>query len=254
MPMNPKVVMVACLTFAAVLTLVVLHYSRPIPREAHIVIVYDRSLSPRDGCDSIKTLADRAIVLTEGRRAMCSIKIFATGEKATAYEPVTVGVPPLPKRTGRVLDGKNRFLEEKGRFLNDTYTRCGELGRTDQSPIFLSIKRAVEHLKALDSKGSDLYLFVKTDLEENIDPDIRNAIRESPGKRSKLPTPIDNSGITISFCGYSDTSSEYTDARGRTRQATPLRSAKSADRLLEVWRSLFSHPELVTFTPICSDK
>jgi hypothetical protein len=118
MKMNPKVVMVSCLAFTAVLVLVIGHYSKPRDRAVHTAIVYDRSESPRDGCDSIRKLTEAGLSLTEGRRADCTIKIFATGDKASANEPVTVRLDSLPKKSGRVLEGKRRASS----WMTPTYT------------------------------------------------------------------------------------------------------------------------------------
>jgi hypothetical protein len=255
MKMNSKIVMGFGLAFALILVLVGLNYRKAPVGAVHVAIIYDRSQSPQDGCNSIRALTEKGLSLMEGRRAECKMKIFATGDKATAYEPVTIDLSHMPQKTGRVLEGKGRFLEEKDKFLNDTYSQCSAINRTEQSPVFLSVKRAVEYLKALDPKGTaTLYLLVQSDLEENIEPDIKKALRASAGSGSKLPTSIDNSGINVSFCGYSETASQYKDAKGVARQATPMRNAKSADRLLEVWRSLFTHPELINFNPVCSEK
>src|ERR1051325_3072667 len=255
MKMNPKIVMSSCLAFTVVLVLVVLHYNRPPAHDVHAAIVYDRSKSPRDGCESIKELTEKSLSLVEGRRANCTLRIFATGEKLTSYEPVNVALPFLPRKSGRILEGKNRFAEEKSKFLNNTYTQCSELNRTEQSPIYLSVKRAIEYLKAIDPNGtSDLYLFVQSDLEENVEESIKSAIRASSKVKGNLPSPLDNSRVNITFCGYSETSSQYIDIRGQVKQGTPMRNAKSTDRLLEVWPSLFTHPELVTFNPVCSGK
>src|SRR5689334_6186634 len=119
MKMNSKIVMGFGLAFALILVLVGLVNRKPLAGAVHVAIVYDRSQSPQDGCNSIRALTEKGLSLMEGRRAECKIKIFATGEKATAYEPVAIELPDIPKKTGRILEGKGRFLEEKGKFLND---------------------------------------------------------------------------------------------------------------------------------------
>jgi hypothetical protein len=254
MNFNPKAVMLCGLCFTVILVSVLLLSGSGMPRaKVHTAIVYDRSKSPRDGCEAVKILLWKALSFSQQRRTPLSITLFATGDRESSYEPVPIKLPVVPKPTGRVLEGKGRFVEVQRQFVEDSYGACEQLSRTEISPIFLSVKRAVEYVRALDSRsGVELHVLAQTDLEENVEADIKRAIHTGSGASTRLPPKIDNAGVSVDFCGYSDTSSEYTDSQGHTQRATPLRNARNADRLLEVWRSLFTHPELVTFNPICT--
>jgi hypothetical protein len=253
MTMNPKTVMVSALAFVGAIVLILMSYTKPVSREIYTGLVYDRSLSPRDGCETVKTLAHRALSLSNGQRVKSTIKIFATGDSKTANEPVVVDLPPAPVKSGRVLEGRGKLAEDQSNFVNEAHRRCAELSHTEQSPIFLTMKRAVEYLRSYANRPVvELRLFVQTDLEENVEEPIKRALRSSSVPITGLPK-IDNAEISIEICGYADTASEYTDSRGRKRPATQARNARSADRLTEVWRSVFTHPELVTFNPVCAN-
>jgi hypothetical protein len=118
---------------------------------------------------------------------------------------------------------------------------CQGMAPSNTSPLFYSVKQVVAHLQGLDER-SQLYLFARTDLHENVQPAIKKALSDtvSPLNVSVAVSPIDNAGVHISFCGYAESDDQQ------------FRRTSNPDRLLEVWRTVFTHPELVHFEPYCA--
>ena len=90
-----------------------------------------------------------------------------------------------------------------------------------------------------------------TDLEENGDRVIEATINGKRNARKSLPEPLDNSRISVIFCGLAETAGRLIGPSGREiRKAVP-RDPRRDERLQAVWRSLFASSELVSFEPYC---
>ena len=70
--------------------------------------------------------------------------------------------------------------------------------------------------------------------------------------KAVLPTGLDNEGVEVSFCGLAITAGRIVNPSGREILKSPLRDSGHDDRLRQVWRSLFTRPELVKFEPYCA--
>jgi hypothetical protein len=114
------------------------------------------------------------------------------------------------------------------------------------------VEQAIADLRADGCKtNSRCGLWVSTDLEENGDRAIEATIDGRRNGRKSLPKLLDNSGISVTFCGFAQTAGRLVGPSGREiRKAVP-RDPHRDERLQTVWRSLFASPELVSFEPYC---
>ena len=172
---------------------------------------------------------------------------MATGDEQTRNEPRLISTYDVPF-SRRAVEGKGTILKKKREILRDLQTKLKTLERTDRSPIFLSVKRGIEHLRSRGCiSDSACQLLVRTDAEELSERAIRDSIAGG-GRRKDLPSVVSNEGIRVTFCGLAEVNALRNLERSKSTHA---RSAGHGDRLREVWSSLFSAPDLVTFEPYC---
>jgi hypothetical protein len=211
----------------------------------------------RDPSDSVPKDCGRIVSLTERVLAMpetgegSTIALFVLGDKATANEPQLLGEFQVPV-IRRVIEGQRAAEREKQELLAAVRERCGAAEELQVSPIFQAIKRSIEHLKTVGTAGDSRYLFIQTDGEETENPQIKKALNQAVGTESKLPPPIQNKGLHVTFCGMAETVGEVVGSDKNVRRKSKQRDPGRADRLQEVWAKLFTNPELVSFEPYCS--
>lgn len=217
---------------------------------AQAVEIDDRSLSVTNEEEGVPALGRRALGLP-GMRKGSTLTFLATGDGATSDEPVLVAKYEMPV-SRRAMEGRGAETERKDAILADLAGRLKELGRTTRSPIFLAVKRGVEQLRSSGcTPETTCYLLVKSDGQELSEPTIKKALRDSQSKNS-LPSPIPNEGIRVVFCGLSETTGNTTEGSRRGFHAQ-VSDRKGIDRVRDVWSSLFTQPELVTFEPYCRE-
>jgi hypothetical protein len=204
--------------------------ARPI---AHLALIADCSRSMAPDCDAVVYLAKRAIGLPDVRSGS-TLTLFATGSESSHCEPLLVAAYQLPIAR-RATESNRRLIERQKVFFSDLQRRCASLPTVGVSPIFVAITQVLAHLQTLARDGNPrLYLLARTDLRETVEPAIRKAIMRPGAFRAPL---IDNQGATFIFCGFAESV-----GTGKYK----------VDRIKEVWRQVFSRPELVRFEPYCS--
>lgn len=225
-----------------------------VPKEIvpHEVVVGDGSISGDGGCTGLISLGKEAMnnpALKNGS----TITFMMTSDKETANEPRSLGTYSIPY-SERAVERADTITKKKEEILEQVKTRCEQLQPVKASSIFLSLKDAAEQLRhaGCDSK-TGCYVYIRTDLQENVEPQIKAAINGDAKALTKLPKPIDNSGITISICGIAVTKGETKEPNGKTRQLTQNRNANKSDLIRQVWNKMFTEPELVKFRPFCSN-
>ena len=209
-------------------------YLTPPPLTAQVALLNDASRSVNKDCASIVALGSQTLGLPN-LRAQSSLTLFAT----TDHDPSLIASFNLPADR-LTTESDRQQVERRKMFLYQLSASCQTMTPTNTSPIFQSVKQVVAHLQANNNDRSVLYLFIRTDLHETAQPAIRKALSERMGSvdLSITTTPIDNAGVHISFCGYAESSDQE--------------SRVNPDRLVEVWRTVFTHPELVHFDPYCA--
>jgi hypothetical protein len=215
----------------------------------HGTIVRDQSRSRRPGCESTAALERRAFT-EPGIGPGSTVTVTVTGDASTALEPQLLSSVTVPF-SRKVFERRDAATEQQTQLIREAQLQCEKLPRAAISPIYLAVKRAVEHLRGLGCRPNTAGCFVEveTDGEENADPQIRLAL--NGGKPRSLPAPIDNSGIKVTMCGTAETLGSATDGRGRTHQMTPIRDEQRVERLRDVWLQLFTNRDLVVLEPYC---
>lgn len=221
--------------------------SRPV---AHFEFIQDPSDSIATDCGRTVGLVERALAMPEVGDGS-SLTLFALGDETTANEPRWLGQFELPV-IRRVIEGQRASMRAKQDLLANVRNRCDEVKQTRRSPIFVGLKRGVEHLRSVGAPADLRYLFIQTDGEEFDNKLIVKALNEKPGMPLRLPSPIQNNAIHVTFCGMAETVGTVTDSDRKVHHKTKQRDDGRSDRLKEVWAKLFTNPELVKFEPYCS--
>jgi hypothetical protein len=162
-----------------------------------------------------------------------------------------MGTYPIPA-IRRVLEGRSEISQRRIEILAELQNECQPLRRKKVSPIFLGVKQAVADLQAQGCKeGSHCQALVDSDLEENVEISIKEALNQVRNPRLVLPAPLNNQGIEIYFCGLATTTAQIPNpSEGEIRRRVSHDSDRD-DRLKKVWRSLFTDPAEVSFRPYC---
>jgi hypothetical protein len=216
----------------------------------HFVVVADPSLSHLGSCESLLGLAEQSL-RADGASQDSTLTVLVLGDTSTANEPWKMGQYSFPLTT-KVLEGKSANTRRRDELLADIRRKCEAIRRTSVSPIFLGVKQAVADLHAHGCKAaSHCRVFVDSDLEENAEPSIKNVLNRAHNTKHPLPTPLDNQGVEVSFCGLAVTAGPMANLPGKEIHRTLPRDQGRDDRLQQVWRSLFTNPELLRFEPYC---
>jgi hypothetical protein len=214
---------------------------------SHAVIIRDRSDSATAGCAAIGGLAREYLQAGHADR-FSSIIALATGDARSNDEPVEfarlTGV-----RKASVKDIHKARDRREDALVEELVRRCEEQGNTDRSPIYLALRRGLEELVVLGChEGTNCAVYLQSDMAENGESGLRKALLGI--KDAVLPSPIDNRGIRVHVCGIAETSGPI-DGKGKVVSERKARGAKRADVTPNVWRRIFTAPNLVTFEPHC---
>ena len=159
-----------------------------------------------------------------------TLTMLALGDGRSANEPQQLGTYSIP-RSRQVIEGAHANARHRQELLLDIWDKCNSAGGISTSPIFLGVKQSIASLRSKGCKeSSHCQLLVSSDLEENVEPAIKERLNHRNSKR-ELPTRLDNRGIGVVFCGFAATAGVIEDASGREiRKATP-RNPGREDRI-----------------------
>lgn len=226
------------------------------PQPVRAVIVFDRSDSTRDACAAVTGVAEMLLAERSWPKGS-SIVILATGDDKTLGEPVEL-FRHTDFRRKRTVEGKSTAARQSRALLASIYDACESAPRTRTSPIYLAVRRGAEMLSGAGCETERCTLAVVSDGEETVEPGLAAALKR--GGRTKKPTGqparIANETARVTWCGLAETVAApqpaSAKAKGRAKRATePKRDAGRADRLLELWRGLFTEPSSVELAPVC---
>ena len=219
-----------------------IHAARQIVH-AHEAIIFDNSDSVPNNIHSRLGLVNLALRQKLSRGTMLTIMV--SGDLRSQDEPRAIGRYQIPT-SNRIFDGKNAIAQKREEILADLRGRFHDLP-VQRSPIFLAVKRGIEVLRSDGCiSNSQCRLFVQTDGEETAEESLKSAIASRDDTKSGSGV-LHNEGITIAFCGLSETTGRP-DKRGNP---PPVHDAIRVNRIQKVWLSLFTGPELVSFAPFC---
>jgi hypothetical protein len=211
----------------------------------YVVVIGDRSGSTQGVEQSAIGVIQQGIGHEDIRRTSRVI-VLGTGDRETAFEPLVLGSFEVPVAR-RVIEGRHQddmqveFMGSVQKTLNGQFDDT-----TNNTPLYLAVRRGLETLSGLGC-GSEEYirtstectLYVVTDGEETVEKRIRKAL-DGEGDIELEDMVLDNAGVRVRLCGYANTNAN-----------TEMRNAVRAGRLEEVWKGLFTHPEMVVMEPFC---
>ncbi len=201
------------------------------PPPAHIAVVVDASDSMRTGCaDDLEAI--RGAMGSRGIKRNSTLTLIRTGDASTKEEPQFVFAERIPLLNSNDPFGGQRKLEnETSGFFARTEASCNAIARTKHSPIIKGVRRGLAHLKSLGClRGAGCMLIVHSDLQDN---DELNSARN---RRAASGPALDNTGINVVLCGYTETVEDG--------------SVMQMDRLLATWQKLFVEP--IKEAPFCN--
>jgi hypothetical protein len=135
-------------------------------------------------------------------------------------------------------------MNDEKDYLDAIRRECERIPPSQSSPVYMGLKRMVEDATVGGARG---YVLAKTDLQETTIPAISKALNEPLGSPLKgLPPRIENQHVDVFICGVAQTRGIV---GGKT--LTRPRGPESSERLVKVWKSLFTHPELVVIVGYC---
>lgn len=216
----------------------------------HFALLADPSISYTGGCEAAVGAAETVLhASTVSSRS--TLRVLALGDRATAYEPRELAKYEIPS-SRKVIENRHAHERRRSAVLHDIWTNCSSVRPTSISPIFLGVKQGLAALRAEGCReGSHCELRVSSDLEENVEPGIKNRLNNVRG-RTPLPKLLDNTGTEVIFCGFAATAGQIVDPTGREVRHVALRDPAREDRMQRVWTSVFTNPERVKFEPYCA--
>jgi hypothetical protein len=202
------------------------------PLPAHIAFVVDASDSMRAGCaDDLKAI--RGAMGSRGIKSNSTLTLIRTGDASTKEEPQFVFAERLPLLSSNdPFGGQKKLKNDVGGFFARTEASCNTIARTKHSPIIKGVRRGLAHLKSLGCRrDAGCMLIVHSDLQDN------DELKSAKNRRAASGPVLDNTGIKVVLCGYTETVEDG--------------SAMQMDSLLATWQRLFMEP--VKEAPFCSE-
>jgi hypothetical protein len=221
-------------------------------QEDLLLVVYDRSLSPSTGCESVIGVVGQEMAVSSNNHRDFELALVATGDASTANEPKKIFLRILSSNF-RVMDGKSGPAKARAGLLQEVRASCQALPRTDTSPILLAVKEGADQLRTMGAtKRAEIRMAVVSDLEENVDIQMTRALRlrNSPYHPAN---PVPNLHMPTFLCGYAQTTGSRVSSDGQVQHLTKARDVERTERLRQVWRGAFTDPSSVTIEPFCPD-
>lgn len=224
MKINPAILLT---TFVVGLLATALIQTPPMPDSPPSAWVEDNSISrPKPRCEDLPAAIDEELESFPAGKDSTFTFFAISQDSSSSYEPVPLfsgTLPPHGNAIGLFEDGK------ADRFRRGLTEACAAIKPVRTSSIFRAVQVALQHLQV--TKGeTTAHLIVRTDLAENISRRLA---------RNGGPPPLENEGITVTFCGTAQTS-----GGGGPR-------GEEVERLTKLWREAFTEPGRVVFKPYC---
>lgn len=220
------------------------------PALAHIAIAVDGSDSVKPNCKGVVRAYSGIATPERGFREGSIVSVLTMGRSRMDMHPRLQAQAAIPFPSGDVY-GVDREAEErrKREFEQQLATDCEVASGAADSPIYEMIRQALAHLRSKSigcAPDGNCHLLVKSDLDEDVNAPLKqmlDALRTKPDTMlpDALVGSLDNAGISVTICGYSEVKPG----------ASGGRPGLSQDALLRTWQSLFRDPESVNLQPYC---
>jgi len=240
--------LVPALAVSAILAAVVWHFATRVSL-AHVMVGDDSSISVEKKCADLRNALQSFLVNKPGIRDGSTLAFLVIGADFRNPDPSLRFSEVIPVRSDSVYgQDEQKFHQAENQFFDKVEGICEAAEVRRSSPIYELVRQGIAHLRSVGcGPGGPCYYLIKTDLDEDIQPELRAAIERAAKNPSAEVSPelsgsIDNRAVVIHVCG--------------TSEATPRRETgrapASPDARIRIWRQLFTHPELVSFSPFCS--
>lgn len=220
------------------------------PALAHIAIAVDGSDSVTQNCKGVVSAYSVIVAKQHGFRNGSMVSVLTMGRSRMDMHPRLQAQAAIPFPSDDVYGVDHEAEERRKReFEQQLEHSCEAAHGAADSPIYEMIRQALAQLRS-ESIGcapdGNCHLLVKSDLDEDVNAPLKqmlDALRVKPDAMlpDALVGSLDNAGITVTICGYSE-------VRPRASGGLP---APSQDALLRTWQALFRDPESVNLQPYC---
>jgi hypothetical protein len=205
----------------------------------------DLSRSVARDCGGLAGETRRAIA-QGGAQEGSSLALLGLGSSALNPEPVRLFEQAIPVLSDAPFGKDEAGFAARNKAVFEGFQRaCEAAPESKDTPLLGLVARGIADLRSRGCAVKGLcYFVIQSDLEDDTDPRLRAAIaRATKGPSASLPADlagsIENAGIRMMFVGTSEVR-----ARRSRKHAAP-------EALAALWKSLFTHPELVSFQPYC---
>jgi hypothetical protein len=223
------------------------HYTTLEPL-AHVAIGNDHSVSVEENCAGLREAGKALVESRPGIREGSTLSLLVMGTDVRAPDPALRWTKPLPERPKKVYGrDEEEFERKKGDLFDQFEEGCRAPEPSRRSPIYRLVKLGTAHLRSLGcGPAGRCYLLIRSDLDEHVNARLEAAIARAASEGvvevpAELAGSIDNAGIEVAFCGIAEIRPD-----GQAKQATSAPETRA-----HVWEGLFTHPELVSFSPYC---
>ena len=223
------------------------------PLDHHVILA---SVSDSDACTCSCIVGIAQEILNKhDYKTDLLIELFQSGNSATANEPVRLGSPIKIFSGNQAMEvGGDRIKNQKRDALTAIRSACEKMQVKDVSPIYISSKAMVEHLRnsSCNIPDSRCHAWIASDLEETEEPGLVDAINGKDRGRP-LPPKLVNASIEVTMCGMDQTIGKVKDRNNRDTWKTKKRDAQHVDLITKLWSSQFTNPTAVEIRHFCPE-
>lgn len=225
-----------------------LHGPAPVPRQG--AVVFDTTAGA--GCPSLGGVMMDALALPDWA-AGSKFELLVFGTADTGWQPIstTSFAVPVP---GSIMIGPGEVEQRRAALVGQTLKVCGTCSMRSRSGAYQAVATAVRQAKSSACPVGEIcgLVYVVSDGLESVNGPLHRALLGlKPEKGDVLPEPIDNAGTRIVWCGASQLRREVTLTDGKVVDVALPQDADWLGRMERTWASLFTHPALVSFRPVC---
>jgi hypothetical protein len=204
------------------------------------------------GCLDVLGLSERVVAEAVDHPGT-QLVALSLGDSSTGGVPVMLSQhEAIPARIA-LSEGEDIVRKRRHTYLVDLYNNCMHAPAPEYSAIYLSIERMLETLRTHGCKpGVGCALWVDTDGDENVQMALQKRLRGEPPSHEAAVAPLDNIGIEVHFCGLAETSTGGANRGTKNSARSIFRTHRDPRHVAEVWRSIFTDPTTVFFTPFCA--
>ena len=204
--------------------------SRPM-RDVHLYYVLDRSLSvSNDQRQVVAGSIEKAV--REAKTLKISIAVPGHNGR---YEFEEFDLGTISGNRMQVLEGRKRREEEIEKIKQKAEFVLDSIPSSKSSNIFIGLQQVVSGLRSEISEDRTVYVFVDSHLNDEFVTFMERARDAWNIEKYEMYRRIYNEGIRVTFCLIG-------------------KHSENAEKNTQLWKSIFTRPDLVTFDAECSNE